>query len=106
MTNTSRLLIAATLILVPAAALAAEDVRTAASATPEGAFVVKPYLQIGSAPATGTLSLLWHAADADADWSVEYADRAGSPLDEGRRRRRRGGSPLTGSSRTGSTARR
>jgi 3',5'-cyclic AMP phosphodiesterase CpdA len=33
-------------------------------------FVVKPYLQLGSAPAPGTLQLLWHAEDADADWSV------------------------------------
>ena len=37
-----------------------------------GPFLVKPYLQLGHAPAPGALQLLWHAADADADWSVEY----------------------------------
>jgi len=43
--------------------------------TPEGVFVVKPYIQLGHAPAPGTIQLLWQAADTDADWSVEY--RAG-----------------------------
>ena len=41
----------------------------------EGAFVVKPYLQIGRVP--GTLQLLWHAAEADAEWSVEVRDGSG-----------------------------
>ena len=41
-------------------------------------FLAKPYLQLGDAPAStsGDLALLWHADDADADWSVDY--RAGS----------------------------
>ena len=38
----------------------------------DDSFLVKPYLQIGRAPALGTLQLLWHAPDVDADWSVEY----------------------------------
>lgn len=42
------------------------------SRAPAGVFVVKPYLQLGAAPAPGTLALLWHAADADAAWSVEF----------------------------------
>ena len=36
-----------------------------------GAFLVKPYLQLGEA-APGSLTLLWHADDADAGWAVEY----------------------------------
>jgi len=41
----------------------------------DGAFVVKPYLQLGDAPqagVSGDLVLLWHADDAEADWEVEY----------------------------------
>jgi hypothetical protein len=30
-------------------------------------FLEPPYLQLGSAPAPDALSLLWHAADLDAD---------------------------------------
>jgi hypothetical protein len=43
-----------------------------AAKPPEGPFLVKPYLQIGHAPQPGCLSLLWHAPDADGDWSVDY----------------------------------
>jgi hypothetical protein len=43
------------------------------------AFLVKPYLQVGSAPAPGALTLLWQTDDAAADWSVEYQPGAGSP---------------------------
>src|SRR5262245_32750723 len=35
-------------------------------------FIVKPYLQIGAAPAAGSLQLLWHAANSEGDWSVEF----------------------------------
>jgi acid phosphatase type 7 len=41
----------------------------------DGAFVVKPYLQLGDAPragVSGNLVLLWHAADVEANWEVEY----------------------------------
>lgn len=41
----------------------------------DGAFIVKPYLQLGDglrAGASGDLVLLWHAADVEADWAVEY----------------------------------
>jgi 3',5'-cyclic AMP phosphodiesterase CpdA len=38
---------------------------------PESALLVKPYLQLGYAPARGKLRLLWQAADTDIDWSVE-----------------------------------
>jgi hypothetical protein len=48
----------------------------AAAKEPAGAFLVKPYLQIGKAPAPGTLELLWHASDVDADWSVEHTTGA------------------------------
>jgi 3',5'-cyclic AMP phosphodiesterase CpdA len=46
---------------------------------PEGPFVVKPYLQLGPAPAPGTLDVLWHAADADAEWSVAVQSTAEGP---------------------------
>jgi 3',5'-cyclic AMP phosphodiesterase CpdA len=42
--------------------------------TPLEAFLVEPYLQLGSQPkvgSTGTLALLWHTEDADAGWRVE-----------------------------------
>jgi hypothetical protein len=35
-------------------------------------FVTKPYLQLGHQPAPGTVVLVWHAADIDANWAVEY----------------------------------
>ncbi len=44
--------------------------------TSSGPFLVEPYLQLGYSPARGTVRLLWHTADVDADWSVEY--RAGT----------------------------
>jgi hypothetical protein len=43
----------------------------AVAKAPEGPFLVKPYLQLGHTQAPGKLVLLWHAADADADWAVE-----------------------------------
>jgi 3',5'-cyclic AMP phosphodiesterase CpdA len=43
----------------------------------EGVFLVKPYLQLGGAPAADRLALLWHADDAEADWAVEYQSGAG-----------------------------
>lgn len=47
-------------------------VRSVAAEKDPGAFVVKPYLQLGDAPRSESLMLLWHAEDRDADWSVEY----------------------------------
>ena len=35
-------------------------------------FLTKPYLQMGYMPTAGSMDLLWHAADADADWAVDY----------------------------------
>src|SRR6185437_10946774 len=46
--------------------------------TPDGPFLVKPYLQLGHAPAVGKLVLMWHAADVDADWSVAYRPGPGT----------------------------
>jgi 3',5'-cyclic AMP phosphodiesterase CpdA len=65
------------LVATPGAVVA--DPPRAGSKASDGAFVVKPYLQIGRAPAPGTLQLLWHAPDADADWSVEFTAGAGRP---------------------------
>ncbi len=36
-----------------------------------GPFLATPYLQLGEAPAPDALTLLWHADDVDAGWSVE-----------------------------------
>jgi 3',5'-cyclic AMP phosphodiesterase CpdA len=45
----------------------------------ENVFIVNPYLQIGREPSAESLELLWHAADANADWSVEVKNAANSP---------------------------
>jgi hypothetical protein len=44
----------------------------------ETPFLVKPYLQLGHMPAPGKLVLVWHAADVDADWAVEYQAGTGT----------------------------
>ncbi len=78
-----RLLIAAAspfLLAFPASATADDD--AAAPPAPRasgGVFLAKPYLQIGRTPAVGSLQLLWHAADSEADWSVEHRDSADRP---------------------------
>jgi 3',5'-cyclic AMP phosphodiesterase CpdA len=76
--NANRLRLAAIglLLLCPAATRAGDEAPVSPSGTPQSVFIVKPYLQLGAAPARGTLTLLWHAQDTDAGWSVEY--QAGS----------------------------
>jgi hypothetical protein len=44
----------------------------------DGPFLAKPYLQLGHTPMAGKLVLIWHAADADVDWSVEYRPGPGT----------------------------
>ena len=44
---------------------------------PEGPFIARPYLQLGSAQAEGTLLLAWHATDIDADWQVDLKTASG-----------------------------
>jgi hypothetical protein len=44
----------------------------------DGPFLTKPYLQLGHTQSTGKLVLMWHAADSDADWSVEYRPGPGT----------------------------
>lgn len=46
--------------------------------TPDGPFLVKPYLQLGHSQAIGKLVLVWHAADAEAEWAVEYKPGPGT----------------------------
>jgi hypothetical protein len=51
----------------------------------DGAFLVKPYLQLGDAPprtVAGNLLLLWHADDEEANWAVEYQPTPGAPWRE------------------------
>jgi hypothetical protein len=43
-------------------------------ATPQGTFLVKPYIQLGDAPALTSperLDVLWHTSDVGAEWRVE-----------------------------------
>ena len=44
----------------------------------EDVFIVKPYLQIGRSPDSGTLQLHWQASDINTGWSVEYKTNAKS----------------------------
>jgi hypothetical protein len=47
-----------------------------------GEFLVRPYVQLGEAPARGVagdLRLLWQTEDRDADWTVAYRPRGGGP---------------------------
>lgn len=37
-------------------------------------FVTKPYLQLGQHSSQQSLQVLWHAADVNAEWSVEHKD--------------------------------
>jgi 3',5'-cyclic AMP phosphodiesterase CpdA len=73
-----RLLIASIglLVLNPAATRAGDEAPRTPANAPQGVFITKPYLQLGDTPARGTLRLLWHSPDADAEWSVDY--QAGS----------------------------
>jgi len=76
--------LAAFLVNAPAVAQPAGPapaVPRAPAPTPAGPFLVKPYLQLGDAPTPtgGDLCVLWHAEDADADWSVGTRASAGSP---------------------------
>jgi acid phosphatase type 7 len=45
---------------------------------PSGPFLAEPYLQLGHTQAPGKLVLMWHAADVDAAWSVEYRPGPGT----------------------------
>jgi predicted phosphodiesterase len=49
-------------------------------ATPEGTFLVKPYLQLGDAAALAPaerLEVMWHSADTDAAWTIETRPATG-----------------------------
>lgn len=43
-----------------------------------GPFLATPYLQLGDDPKPDDLTLLWHADDVDAAWSVEVRSPLGS----------------------------
>ncbi len=65
--RTVRWLIAATCVI----ALSTARVQSA-EPVPGAPFIAKPYLQIGRVPSPDSVVLLWHAPDADAEWSVDY----------------------------------
>jgi hypothetical protein len=79
--NASRLLRATlcAFLFGTAAARAGESAPRAAAEAPGPALLVKPYLQLGRTPAPGSVTILWHAADVDASWSVEYRAGADRP---------------------------
>ncbi len=65
-------LIPVTALLIPAALLLSQ-----ASGPTEGAFLEKPYLQLGDSPQLKTaesLVLMWQTADTPVDWKVEVRD--------------------------------
>jgi hypothetical protein len=72
-----------TFLWTPVARIAAAPAPAAAPlrvATPDDAFLVKPYLQLGDAASLGPverMDVLWHTADADAAWSVEARPATG-----------------------------
>jgi hypothetical protein len=79
-----RLMIAASWLLVPYSVIvcAQEEARPAPQAeakAPEGPVMVKPYLKLGHSQGAGSLSLLWHAGDADSTWEVEYRSGTEGP---------------------------
>jgi phosphodiesterase/alkaline phosphatase D-like protein len=84
--SASRLLHAmlCTFLFGTAAVHAGEGAPRAAAEGPGGALLVKPYLQLGGTPAPGSVTVLWHAADADADasWSFEYRAGADRPWEK------------------------
>jgi 3',5'-cyclic AMP phosphodiesterase CpdA len=74
------LVVAVSLVGVGTPGARAQDVRSKPAAqSGESALVVKPYLQLGNAPARGALRLLWHTADVDVDWIVELQGRKDGP---------------------------
>ena len=44
-----------------------------------GPFLATPYLQLGEDPKADALTLLWHAEDRDAPWTVEVRSPLGAP---------------------------
>ena len=122
--NVSRTWIATSLLLVigpalaraqestPKAQIAGAEEKASRDATAkakvpalEGPFLVKPYLQLGHTQTPGKLVLVWHAADSDADWAVEYTP-VPAPVGRPPRLLRRAGSRWPASTRTGSITRR
>jgi Calcineurin-like phosphoesterase len=75
------LIVAWSLLICCSVAAWAQD--TAPKLTPtepkatESPFVAKPYLQLGHSPAPGAIALVWHSADADAAWTVEFQPGTG-----------------------------
>ncbi len=63
-------LFSATLLLLVCYTLAAQEIKN------EALFTAKPYLQVGHTPAAGSLELLWHTPDTNADWTVEQKNGA------------------------------
>ena len=48
-------------------------------AVPSGPLLVKPYIQFGHSPAPNKTVVAWHAADVDANWSVEVRTGVDDP---------------------------
>lgn len=82
--RTASLAIAALSLFTPASSFAQSPKAVAGARPPvpstlASPFLVKPYLQLGHSPGPRSLALLWHAADRDAEWSVDYRPAAQEP---------------------------
>jgi hypothetical protein len=71
--------VASLILLLPAKALSDDAPSRKAGNSSDSPFITKPYLQIGHTPSAGSMQLLWHAGDTDADWSVEHGAGADGP---------------------------
>jgi acid phosphatase type 7 len=57
----------------------ANDGRGVTARVLPGGFLVRPYLQLGDAPAPRSLRIVWQAEDIEAAWAVEYRPSAETP---------------------------
>jgi acid phosphatase type 7 len=71
----NQIAVACLLLVGTAASFAQDTARQSASVAPQvatGAFLVKPYLQLGHSPAARQVALVWQTPDSEAAWTVDY----------------------------------
>jgi hypothetical protein len=65
-------LLSLSVALTGSVGLLPEDAQAQIQTTDSASFVVKPYLQIGRNPGPTNLTLMWHTADENVNWDVEW----------------------------------
>lgn len=65
-------LLSLSVALTGSVGLLPEDAQAQIQTTDSASFVVKPYLQIGRSPGPTNLTLMWHTADENVNWDVEW----------------------------------